>query len=78
MTNQVGAKVRPFPYSFSGGAGSEDDVSCSMEHCKHVDLIGFDVIDDTIRPFNDLADLFHLILRHRFVETAGSIDLPCV
>jgi hypothetical protein len=35
-----------------------------MDHGEHVDLAGFDVIDDSVRPFDDFPDLRSFVLRN--------------
>ena len=38
-------------------------VHCSVDDCDDVYLIGLDVIDNSIRPFNNFTDLVKFVLR---------------
>jgi hypothetical protein len=37
-------------------------IPCTVDHGKNVNLIGLHAIDNAVRPFNDLANLFRLEL----------------
>lgn len=35
-----------------------------MKYDEHIDLVGLNVIDDSISPFNDLPNLFHVKFKY--------------
>ena len=55
--------------------GSAPEILRAMEYGKHVDLVGFDVVNDTVRPFDDFSDLLHFILRDRPTGQGELTDL---
>jgi len=61
-----------FPWPSSNLVGQQ---ACAVDDGQHVDLILFDAVDDPVGLFDQLADIFGLVLGHHAARKGVAGDL---